>query len=60
MHKSVMINNVKKCLRCGIYHGMDKQYCPECGRYLYICGSVYQPKIQSKKENGLTGTANSM
>lgn len=46
MNKSPLINETRKCLKCGTYHRLDQEYCPECGRYLYITGSIYQPKIR--------------
>lgn len=42
------IVEAKKCLYCNTYHSQDKQHCPECGRYLYSCGDVYQPKARKK------------
>ncbi len=45
MCKSVMVTDSKKCLACGTNHPHDKQHCPKCGRFLYICGSIYQPKV---------------
>ncbi len=45
MCKSVMVSDSKKCLACGTNHPQDKQHCPKCGRFLYTCGSIYQPKV---------------
>ncbi len=47
-HKTAFIPETKKCPRCNTYHDQDKQHCPECGRYLYSCGDIYQPKIRKK------------
>ncbi|SHO46797.1 hypothetical protein [Anaerocolumna xylanovorans] len=47
-HKAVFLPEAKKCLHCHTYHPQDKQHCPECGRYLYSCGDIYQPKVRKK------------
>lgn len=47
-HKTVFLPAAKKCLHCNTYHPQDKQHCPECGRFLYACGDVYQPKAGKK------------
>ncbi|MGF7145950.1 rRNA maturation protein Nop10 [Anaerotaenia torta] len=46
MSRTLMINTSRKCLKCGTYHSLDRDHCPECGRYLYIMGSMYQPKVR--------------
>lgn len=46
--KTVLLLESKKCLHCNTYHSQDKQHCPECGRYLYSCGDIYQPKVRKK------------
>lgn len=48
MNRTVLINDTRKCVNCGTYHSLDKESCPVCGRYLYICGSIYQPKIRKR------------
>lgn len=40
----------KKCMKCGTYHGTDKEKCPECGRGLMFCSIVYQPQAGEKHE----------
>lgn len=47
-HITAFILETKKCLCCNTYHDQDKQHCPECGRYLYSCGDIYQPKVRKK------------
>lgn len=48
MTKTNMLFGYKKCLSCGSYHDLQKQDCPICGRYLYLCGGIYQPKTEKK------------
>ncbi len=48
MIKAVFLPETKKCLHCNTYYPQDKQHCPECGRLLYACGDVYQPKAGKK------------
>ena len=47
-HKAVFLPETNKCLHCNTYHPQDMQHCPECGRFLYACGDVYQPKAGKK------------
>ena len=46
--KAVFFPETKKCIHCNTYHAQDKQYCPVCGRYLYSCGDIYQPKVRMR------------
>ncbi len=46
MSRAPMITDSRKCLSCGTYHSPDQELCPACGRYLYLVGGIYQPKIR--------------
>lgn len=39
-------NDSYKCLKCGTYHNQSIKDCPVCGRFLYTCSSICQPKIK--------------
>lgn len=46
MSKSPLVNGIRKYVKCGTYHTLEKENCPECGWYLYYAGSIYQPRIR--------------
>jgi ribosomal protein L32 len=48
MKKTTMINDVRKCLKCGTYHSMNKNNCSDCGSFLYPVGTIYQPKVEKQ------------
>ncbi len=50
-YKAVFLPETKKCLHCNTYHPQNMQHCPECGRYLYACGDIYQPKTNKRERD---------
>lgn len=48
MNKVKSYNDSLKCLKCGTYYNQAIKNCPVCGRFLYTCSSIYQPKIKNK------------
>lgn len=46
MQKTTLLNDYRKCFKCGNTSGdMKKDFC-KCGGYMYIMGAVYVPRCK--------------